>query len=68
MSPLRQKMQDRMVLHGFSAKTQQAYVSWIETIQNLRSLSPPGHAGTCHGHKATNESLSSLGPRSRLFH
>lgn len=40
MSPLRQKMQDRMVLRGFALRTQQAYTSWIEQLARFHHLAP----------------------------
>lgn len=40
MSPLRQKMQDRMVLRGFSVRTQQAYISWIEKLTRFYRIAP----------------------------
>lgn len=40
MSPLRQKMQDRMVLRGFSIRTQEAYISWIEQLTRFYRVPP----------------------------
>jgi integrase/recombinase XerD len=40
MSPLRQKMQDRMVLRGFAVKTQQAYTSWIVQLTRFHHIAP----------------------------
>ena len=40
MSALRQKMSDRMDLRGFSPRTQQAYISWIEQLTRFHGVAP----------------------------